>query len=175
MTRKDPEYQYSPPDLTKPEVYPSDFIIKEFHFHTYWFLHDKKTQEKAQELFSKVQKASFGKPLRLNYEPVGPHPIGSFETWVPIEYFAQAYSFFTLNRGDLSVLLHPLTREQQRDHTERAVWLGKPIPLKVDELPELSDAEPKQYPELGLGYSKKPEYTVLIYIFFILIYIYFFY
>ncbi|KAJ3251032.1 hypothetical protein HK103_002928 [Boothiomyces macroporosus] len=174
MTQKDPEYQYSAPDLTPPQVYPSDFVIKEFHFHTYWFLHDKKTQDKAEELFYKIQKSRFGKPLRLNYEPVGPHPIGSFETWVPIEYFAEAYSFFLLNRGELSVLLHPLTREEQRDHTERAVWLGKPIPLKVDVLPVLSDTEPRQYPELGLGYSKN-EYTVLIYLFLILIYIYFFY
>jgi hypothetical protein len=40
----------------------------------------------------------------------GPHPTGEFEVWTPVEYFAEVYTFMTVERGDLSVLLHPLGR-----------------------------------------------------------------
>ncbi|KAI8898370.1 DOPA-like domain-containing protein [Globomyces pollinis-pini] len=130
-------------------------MIKEYHFHTYWFLNDPVTESIAVDLFNQISLSNFGKPLRVNRSPVGPHPIGSFETWVPIEYFGEAYSFFTLNRKGLSVLLHPLTREEVKDHTERAMWMGAPMPLKVDQLTPLLDHVPAQYPELGLGNSKK--------------------
>ncbi len=44
-------------------------------------------------------------------------------------------SFFAINRGDFSILIHPRTREELKDHTARAIWLGPPVPLKVEILP----------------------------------------
>eukprot|EP00842_Homolaphlyctis_polyrhiza_P006375 jgi/Hompol1/6739/HPOL_001546-RA len=136
--------------------------IKEFHFHVYWFVKDPKTHAKAIELRDKILALNesgyfVAKPLnRVNEIPIGPHPIGSYEVWVPQEHFARAYSWFLLNRPpELMILLHPLTRQERRDHSERAVFLGGPpgIPIKLDELRELADKLPLQYPELGLGYS----------------------
>jgi aromatic ring-cleaving dioxygenase len=50
--------------------------------------------------------------LPLNHGPRGPHPVGSFETWVPIEHFATAFAFFVQFRGNLDVLVHALTRRE---------------------------------------------------------------
>lgn len=52
-----------------------------------------------------------------------------------------------------SVLIHPLTSQQRRDHESRNGWLGTPWPIFLDGLPRESDDIPFQYPELGLGWS----------------------
>ncbi|CAE7144846.1 unnamed protein product [Rhizoctonia solani] len=49
---------------------------------------------------------------RVNSAPIGPHPVGSYEIWVPSESFASVYSYLCQHRGDLSILIHPLTREE---------------------------------------------------------------
>lgn len=56
-----------------------------------------------------------------------------------------------------SVLIHPLTSEQRRDHETRNGWLGTPWPIYLDALPRDSDKVPLQYSELGLGWSTVPE------------------
>lgn len=56
-----------------------------------------------------------------------------------------------------SVLIHPLTSQQRRDHETRNGWLGTPWPIYLDGLPRESDEIPLQYPELGLGWSTVPE------------------
>jgi len=92
---------------------------------------------------------------RVNYAPIGPHLIGSYEVWVPIESFAAVFGWFMLNRDDLSILVHPLTRHDVRDHTERAMWMGEKLPLDTSKLPVERAEVALQYPELGIGYSKK--------------------
>ena len=41
-----------------------------------------------------------------------------------------------LHRADLSVLVHPETGRQRADHTSHALWMGSPLPLKAEILPE---------------------------------------
>ncbi|ELU43772.1 dopa 4,5-dioxygenase family domain-containing protein [Rhizoctonia solani AG-1 IA] len=38
---------------------------------------------------------------RVNTAPVGPHPAGSYEIWVPSESFVSVYSYICQHRGDL--------------------------------------------------------------------------
>lgn len=59
----------------------------------------------------------------------------------------------------VSVLVHPLTAEQRRDHEFRNAWMGAPWPLYLDSLPRGGDV-PLQYPELGLGWSTSPEQEI---------------
>ncbi|KAF0687430.1 Aste57867_20829 [Aphanomyces stellatus] len=89
----------------------------------------------------------------LNMKPVGPHPIGSFETWVPVESFAAAYAWFTLHRNGLHVLVHPLSVEEIIDHSDRAAWMGTPQTLDFSALQDLYDEVPLQNPHFQLGYS----------------------
>ncbi|KAI0078971.1 hypothetical protein K474DRAFT_747321 [Panus rudis PR-1116 ss-1] len=156
----------SPPKDIK-EVLESE--VKEWHFHIYF--HQKNTQEyrAALELRDAVLRlrrdgAFVAVPLfRVNTEPMGPHPVGSYEIWCPSESFASVFSYLCQNRGDLSILIHPLTKEQRnsasdkyigkKDHETRNAWIGPPFPLDLSLLPIESDEVPLQYPSLKLGYS----------------------
>ncbi|CAG8510761.1 18564_t:CDS:2 [Acaulospora morrowiae] len=137
--------------------------IKEFHFHVYFFQDNQKNRESALALREKIvelTKKGFFHPVpfhNINFSPVGPHSIGSYEVWCPKEYFSRTYSWFLLNRGVHSVLVHPLTKEQLIDHTDRAAWMGQSVPLDLKKLPPVLKEVPKQYPELGLGYSAPEE------------------
>ena len=39
-----------------------------------------------------------------------------------------------LNRDGLDILVHPLTGDSLADHTGFALWLGAPLPLRLDVL-----------------------------------------
>ncbi|KAF1795280.1 hypothetical protein PC129_g3454 [Phytophthora cactorum] len=149
--------------------------IKEWHFHTCFYHTNERSKKEAQALRDAlvhqvtVNPKNFvavcngmtseelpglaGKPPPMNLGPVGPHLSGSFETWVPAESFAQVLSWFTLHRGSLSILVHPLTRYEREDHTTHAMWLGIPWVIDMDALREDLITPPLQYPELGYGYS----------------------
>jgi DOPA 4,5-dioxygenase len=53
-----------------------------------------------------------------------PHQFGAFVSWLVI------------NRGPLSALIHPNTGEDVRDHTQRATWMGPPVPLQMKSMRE---------------------------------------
>lgn len=133
--------------------------IKEFHFHVYFYQKNDESRKSAMELRDKIIKLiedGFFHPVpnpRVNTEPRGPHLVGSYNVWCPKEHFPRLYSFFLLHRGDHSVLVHPLTREEVVDHTERAVWMGHPFPVDLSELKHMLPEIPAQNIHLGLGYS----------------------
>jgi DOPA 4,5-dioxygenase len=39
-----------------------------------------------------------------------------------------------LNREGLNVLVHPLTHSNYDDHSTYALWLGTPVPLRLERL-----------------------------------------
>lgn len=136
-----------------------DNEIKEWHFHIYFLTQDPKARQAALNLRDAVlhlrkEGAFVAVPLyRVNYEPMGPHPAGSYEIWCPAESFASVFSYLALNRGDLSILVHPLTRDERADHETRRAWLGPSFPIYLDALPVRSAEIPVQYTSLKLGYS----------------------
>lgn len=48
--------------------------------------------------------------------------------------------WLALHREALSVLVHPNTLARRADHLVHAIWLGPPMPLHADVLPESIDA-----------------------------------
>lgn len=79
---------------------------------------------------------------RIWDRPIGPHPIAMFEVnlFTPSQ-FGAFIPWLAINRGPLSVLVHPNTVEkdengkefmdEERDHTQRAIWMGEKIPLDL--------------------------------------------
>ena len=149
-------------------------VIKEYHFHTYWFQDNPESYSAAlriqTELINAVAEGKFlvvlpgitqdiipgineDRILHIWTEPFGPHPVGNFETWVPREYLNDAVSFFMQRRGELSILLHPLVRYDVEAHYGQGMWLGSPHKLDFSALPLDNGAPRAQYPELKLGYS----------------------
>ena len=46
-----------------------------------------------------------------------------------------------LNRDGLDVLVHPLTESSYDDHSKNALWLGTPVPMRLDILrPQYSES-----------------------------------
>ncbi|RKO89744.1 DOPA-like domain-containing protein, partial [Blyttiomyces helicus] len=133
-----------------------------FHFHVYWLTRDAHAKEAAYKLRDRIIELNelgffVAVPLAItNDAPVGPHPVGSYEVWVPTEYFARAYSWMIQNRPEnLSIFVHPLTKMELQDHTTRATFLGPSYPLYTEHLEDDLKENPRQYPELGLGYSRQ--------------------
>ncbi|CAE6464137.1 unnamed protein product [Rhizoctonia solani] len=121
--------------------------IREWHFHIYFLQRNTAQHAAALALRDAVLRlrrdgAFVAVPLyRVNTAPVGPHPAGSYEIWVPSESFASVYSYLCQHRGDL------------RDHEYRQAWMGPSFPLDLDTLPIRSEEIPLQYSLLKLGYS----------------------
>ncbi|KAH8422004.1 dopa 4 [Colletotrichum scovillei] len=138
---------------------------REWHFHIYFLLQSPTETAAALALRDAVLRlrrdgAFVAVPLfRVNEFPIGPHPAGSYEIWVPDSSFSDVFFYLAANRGNLSVLVHPLTSSQRRDHETRNAWMGTPWPIYLDSLPSDGDV-PFQYPELGLGWSTSPEQEI---------------
>jgi DOPA 4,5-dioxygenase len=67
-------------------------------------------------------------------EPVGPHPVANVQIIFTPEQFQPVVEWLMRHRDGLDVLIHPLTDDSVADHSRYALWLGAPVPLKLDTL-----------------------------------------
>jgi aromatic ring-cleaving dioxygenase len=67
-------------------------------------------------------------------EPVGPHPVANVQVIFAPEQFQPVVEWLRLHRDGLDVLIQPLTDNSLDDHSRYAMWLGSPVPLKLDTL-----------------------------------------
>jgi len=105
--------------------------IKDWHAHVYF---DAASRERAWALREKIEKAFDIQMGRFHEKPVGPHPRFSYQVHFQNGQLAPLLSWLALNRGDLTVLVHPNTGEDLEDHRDRAIWLGEQVPLLLDVL-----------------------------------------
>ena len=105
--------------------------IAEYHAHVYY--DPQATRDRAELLRARVA-AEF--PLatlgRWHDELVGPHTQSMYQIAFPASELASFLPWLMLNRDGLSVLLHPETGNDYRDHSAYAAWLGAPLPLRLD-------------------------------------------
>ena len=87
----------------------------------------------------------------FNTEPRPPHVSAQYEVWVPREYLTEFYTFAMLNRGSLSIFVHPLGRSKYEDHTSFVQFLGNAYPIDLTGMGD--EGDDPQYPELMLGYN----------------------
>ena len=71
---------------------------------------------------------------RWHDAPVGPHPCGSYQIAFAPELFASLVPWLALNRGDLTVFVHPNTGDALADHSAHVIWLGESRALNLDAL-----------------------------------------
>ncbi|MBV8406832.1 MAG: DOPA 4,5-dioxygenase family protein [Alphaproteobacteria bacterium] len=102
--------------------------IKDWHAHVYF---DAATRDSAWALRERIEQAFDIEMGRFHERPVGPHPRFSYQVHFRNEQLAPLISWLTLNRGALTVFVHPNTGQDLEDHRDRAVWLGDSVPLNL--------------------------------------------
>ena len=105
--------------------------VKGYHAHVYF---DAATRPDAERLRDTLVSMFAVKPGVFADEPRGPHPVPQFNMIFELPEFQNIVPWLMLNHGDLDVLVHPLTESNYDDHTKYAVWLGNPVPLKLERL-----------------------------------------
>ncbi len=106
-------------------------IIKSYHAHVYF---DASSVEAARALRSEIEEAFDIEMGRFHEKPVGPHPKWSYQVAFGPEQFASLVPWLSVNRGELTVLVHACSGDHIIDHTQYAQWLGKSEELNLDAL-----------------------------------------
>lgn len=105
--------------------------IEGYHAHIYYA---PETRDRAARLRAAIERSFPTRLGRWHDKPVGPHPISMYQVAFAVEEFPRLVPWLMLNRDGLRVLVHPETGNDYADHTDFALWLGEPVPLKLDVL-----------------------------------------
>jgi aromatic ring-cleaving dioxygenase len=111
--------------------------IEGYHAHIYY--DPAATRPIAERLRDAIGKQFDVRVGNWHDEPVGPHPVAMYQIAFPVAEFPRLVPWLMLNRAGLDVLVHPMTDDAYDDHTINAMWLGKPLPLRLDVLRRVND------------------------------------
>jgi aromatic ring-cleaving dioxygenase len=105
--------------------------IEGYHAHVYY---DAATRGVAERLRQALDERFPVRLGRWHDVPVGPHPGAMYQVAFDVAEFPRLVPWLMLNRAGLSVLVHPLTGDDYEDHARHALWLGTPLPLRLEML-----------------------------------------
>jgi DOPA 4,5-dioxygenase len=105
--------------------------ITGYHAHIYYA---PETRAMAEEIRAAIGDGFTVQLGRWHDRPIGPHPISMYQVAFAIAEFPRLVPWLMLNRRGLSVLVHPLTGDDYEDHATYALWLGPPLPLRLEVL-----------------------------------------
>jgi len=105
--------------------------IKGYHAHVYYDAASKPAAAVLRDAVAERFETELG---RWHDAPVGPHPYGSYQIAFGPELFAALVPWLALNRGELTVFVHPDTGHALADHSAHVIWLGESRTLNLDAL-----------------------------------------
>ena len=111
-------------------LFPKGFR-RDFDAHVYY---DANSRQLAEAFRNQALTHFQGQPVfvgALIDKNVGPHPTPMFEINFPIERFGDVVFWLLQNRNGLTTLVHQVTGDDPKDHSQGAIWMG--TPLKLDE------------------------------------------
>ncbi|GAA0684627.1 DOPA 4,5-dioxygenase family protein [Marinobacterium maritimum] len=110
-----------------PEHYPVN-LHKAYHAHIYF---DEQSVQHVTGLCEHIA-TEFGlKVGRIHQKLVGPHRRWSVQILFSHRDFEAFIPWLDAERGDLDVLVHGVTGDEYKDHTDHAYWLGQPVELDL--------------------------------------------
>ncbi len=123
-------------------------LIPSFHVHIYYDTATKHLATSLREEFIALSKLEvdnedfpFGNTFsdfieigRMHDVPVGPHTKPMFYMGIHNAVFKLIVNHLMLHHTSLSVLIHPITGDELKDHSEYPLWLGTPLSIDLTKL-----------------------------------------
>jgi DOPA 4,5-dioxygenase len=103
-------------------------IHDSYHAHVYF---DNDTLENAVNLCKQVGELYAIKIGNIHNKPIGPHPKWSCQIIFSNQHFDELIPWLDKNRNGLSILVHGVTGNDLKDHTDYAYWLGDSAELDL--------------------------------------------